>query len=142
MEGLKTLYEFVDKEEAETFQKEVLLEKIQNIGKQYREYLVEFKSLQDSIDTSSPGGRLVFHIMASIAEFERDLIRERTKAGMEAARARGRMGGRPKKISDKAFKALVKLYEAKTLTVEEIARTASISRVTFYRRLEALRQDK
>lgn len=56
---------------------------------------IEFRSLQENIDTSSPGGRLVFHIFASLAEFERDLIRERTNAGLAAARARGRTGGRP-----------------------------------------------
>jgi len=81
-------------------------------------------------------------IVASIAEFERDLIKERTKAGMEAARARGRKGGRPKKVSDKAFGELVKLYDKETLTVEEIVNTAGISRVTFYRRLHAIRKDK
>ena len=107
-----------------------------------KEKSIEFKSLQDSIDTSSPGGRLVFHIMASIAEFERDLIKERTKTGLEAARARGRFGGRPKKISDKKFKALVELYDQKSLTVEEIVSTVGITRTTFYRRLEKLRSDK
>lgn len=56
---------------------------------------IEFKSLQENIDTNSSGGRLVFNIFASLAEFERDLIRERTNAGLAAARARGRTGGRP-----------------------------------------------
>ncbi len=103
---------------------------------------IEFKSLQDSIDTSSPGGRLVFHIMSSIAEFERDLIRERTRAGMQAARARGRKGGRPKKVSDKTFNKLVKLYDKEEMTVDEIVETVGVSRVTFYRRLHAIRKDK
>ncbi len=56
---------------------------------------VGFRSLQESIDTTSPGGRLIFHVFAALAEFERDLIRERTHAGLAAARARGRKGGRP-----------------------------------------------
>src|SRR5690625_2588242 len=60
---------------------------------------IEFRSLQENIDTSSPGGRLVFHIFASLAEFERDLIRERTNAGLAAARARGRVGGRPPSLT-------------------------------------------
>jgi len=103
---------------------------------------IEFKSLQDNIDTYSLGGRLVFHIMSSIAEFERDLIKERTRAGLESARARGRFGGRPKKVSDKKFLTLVKLYDQRVLTVEEIVSNAGITRTTFYRRLEAIRGDK
>jgi DNA invertase Pin-like site-specific DNA recombinase len=60
------------------------------------------KSLNDSIDTTTPQGKLTFHLFASLAEFERDIIRERTKAGLEAARARGRKGGRPKGLSKEA----------------------------------------
>src|SRR5690625_2474449 len=60
---------------------------------------IEFRSLQENIDTTSPGGRLVFHIFASLAEFERDIITERTNAGLAAARARGRVGGRPPSLT-------------------------------------------
>ncbi|WP_220725902.1 recombinase family protein [Arthrobacter cheniae] len=60
---------------------------------------IGFKSLQETIDTTSPGGRLVFHVFAALAEFERDLVRERTNAGLAAARARGRTGGRPPRLS-------------------------------------------
>lgn len=66
---------------------------------------VGFQSLQESIDTTTSGGKLVFHIFASLAEFERDLIRERTNAGLSAARARGRKGGRPKGVDQKKQKA-------------------------------------
>ena len=61
---------------------------------------IGFKSLQENIDTTTSGGKLIFHIFASLAEFERDLIRERTNAGLSAARARGRKGGRPKDVMD------------------------------------------
>jgi DNA invertase Pin-like site-specific DNA recombinase len=60
---------------------------------------IGFHSLQEHIDTTSPGGKLVFHIFGALAEFERNLIQERTKAGLEAARARGRKGGRPKSLT-------------------------------------------
>src|SRR5947208_8361855 len=63
---------------------------------------IGFKSLTENIDTTTPGGRLIFHIFGSLAEFERDLIRERTNAGLAAARSRGRTGGRPKAFADPA----------------------------------------
>jgi DNA invertase Pin-like site-specific DNA recombinase len=61
---------------------------------------VDFISLTESIDTTTPGGKLIFHLMGALAEFERDLIRERTNAGLAAARARGRVGGRPRRASE------------------------------------------
>ena len=66
-----------------------------------QERKVGFRSLQESIDTTTSGGKLVFHVFAALAEFERDIIRERTRAGLDAARARGRRGGRPRKLDDK-----------------------------------------
>ncbi|MCS3494573.1 DNA invertase Pin-like site-specific DNA recombinase [Arthrobacter sp. JUb119] len=72
---------------------------------------IEFKSLQENIDTSSSGGRLVFSIFASLAEFERDLIRERTNAGLAAARARGRTGGRPTTLSPDKLRTAKRMYE-------------------------------
>lgn len=96
---------------------------------------VEFKSLQDNIDTSSSGGRLIFHIFASLAEFERDLIRERTHAGLEAARARGRVGGRPPALSPDGVATARRLYESRTVTVAEIGRMLGVSRSTVYRAL-------
>src|SRR5215208_6774592 len=67
---------------------------------------IGFKSLQESIDTTTSGGKLVFHIFGALAEFEREIIRERTNAGLTAARARGRSGGRPKALSDKQVEIL------------------------------------
>src|SRR5215218_7886263 len=97
---------------------------------------VGFKSLTESIDTTSPGGKLIFHIFGALAEFERDLIRERTRAGLTAARSRGRTGGRPKvkAFTDPRQLALAKrLYEAKEKPVGELARMFKVSRATFYR---------
>ena len=93
---------------------------------------IGFKSLTESIDTTSPGGKLVFHIFAALAEFERNLIVERTKAGLDAARARGRIGGRRKKLAPEQRKLMVKLYHAKTHTVKEICSMHGITKPTFY----------
>jgi DNA invertase Pin-like site-specific DNA recombinase len=95
-------------------------------------------SLNDPIDTTSPQGRLVFNIFASLAEFERDVIRERTQAGLNAARARGRLGGRPKGISKTAEAtacAAETLYKEKKLSVIEICKKLSISKSTLYKYL-------
>lgn len=95
---------------------------------------IEFRSLSESIDTSTSAGKLLFHIMGSLAEFERDLIRERTHAGLEAARARGRKGGRrstdPTKVA-----AAVSLYNQKTLTLAEIEMATGVSKSVLYRAL-------
>src|ERR687893_1588233 len=71
---------------------------------------IGFKSLTEQIDTTTPGGKLVFHVFGALAEFERDLIRERTQAGLRAARARGRVGGRPKALDPKKVELLRRLY--------------------------------
>lgn len=92
-------------------------------------------SLNDQIDTTTPHGKFTFHIFAALAEFERDIICERTKAGLAAARARGRMGGRPKGLSKKAQHTAIiaeKLYQERELTVKEICEQLSISKGTFY----------
>ncbi len=99
---------------------------------------VGLKSLQDPIDTTSAQGRLVFNIFASLAEFERDLIIERTQAGLSAARARGRTGGRPKGLSETAQKkalAAEALYAKGDMSVNEIAENLSISKATLYKYL-------
>ena len=96
-------------------------------------------SLNDPIDTTNIQGMLVFNIFASLAEFEKDLIRERTMAGLKSARSRGKMGGRPKGLSDEAKrKACIAaaLYNQKELTTEEIAKQLSISRTTLYEYLK------
>jgi DNA invertase Pin-like site-specific DNA recombinase len=97
---------------------------------------VGFKSLTESIDTTSSSGKLIFQIFGALAEFERNLIRERTLAGLEAARARGRLGGRPKLSSDNKKAELAKsLYQDRSRTVQEICQALHISRATFYRYL-------
>lgn len=97
---------------------------------------IEFRSLQENIDTGSSGGRLVFHIFASLAEFERDLISERTHAGLEAARARGRRGGRPPLLSGDKLRTARKLYEQQDMTVAQIGEVLGVSRTTVYRALQ------
>lgn len=96
---------------------------------------VGFRSLQETIDTTSPGGRLVFHVFAALAEFERDLIRERTNAGLAAARARGRTGGRPSSLSTDQVTAARRMYEQKDMTVAQIGDVLGVSRTTIYRAL-------
>jgi DNA invertase Pin-like site-specific DNA recombinase len=97
---------------------------------------VGFKSLTESIDTTTNGGRLVFNIFASLAEFEREIIRERTRAGLQAARARGRNGGRPKKLTKKQIEMLQHLAADRKRTVKEICQTLGIGRTAYYRYLE------
>jgi DNA invertase Pin-like site-specific DNA recombinase len=96
---------------------------------------VGFRSLSESIDTTTPGGKLVFHIFAALAEFERDLIRERTRAGLEAARARGRNGGRPSVMTADKLRVARELYEAREHTAAQIADVLGVSRATLYRHL-------
>lgn len=98
---------------------------------------VGFKSLQENIDTTTPGGRLVFHVFAALAEFERDLIRDRTKAGLEAARARGRRGGRPRSMSKEKVEVARGMYKSGDHTVKAIAETLGVSRATVYRHLSS-----
>jgi DNA invertase Pin-like site-specific DNA recombinase len=94
---------------------------------------VGLRSLQEQIDTTTSGGKLVFHVFGALAEFERDLIRERTHAGLVAARARGRLFGRPKALSPQQVKQLQTLAKDDRNTVGEICQTLGISRATFYR---------
>jgi DNA invertase Pin-like site-specific DNA recombinase len=86
---------------------------IETVG-QLQERKIGFRSLRESIDTTTSGGKLVFHVFAALAEFERDLIRERTRAGLEAARARGKRGGRPRKLDAKRKTQALTLYHDKT----------------------------
>ena len=95
---------------------------------------VDFISLTENIDTTTPGGKLIFHLMGALAEFERDLIRERTNAGLAAARARGCVGGRPKKLSTNGKVALaLRLVEDPHHSIDDICSTPGISRSTLYR---------
>lgn len=97
------------------------------------------KSLNDSVDTTTPQGKLTFHLFACLAEFERDIISERTKAGLESARARGRKGGRPRGLSKEARdKAIIAetLYKQGEMSISEICNHLDIARSTFYKYLK------
>ena len=101
---------------------------------------VDIISIQDPLNTTSAQGRLIFNMFASLAEFEKDLIRERTIAGLKSARARGRMGGRPKGLSEKAKKAACTaeaLYLQNELKTDDIAEQLGISKTTLYKYLRA-----
>lgn len=98
---------------------------------------IGLKSLQESIDTSSSSGKLIFHIFGALAEFERNLIRERTQAGLQAARARGKKGGRPKALNKDKQALAVKLYDEKKHTVNQICEMMGISKPTLYKYIEA-----
>jgi DNA invertase Pin-like site-specific DNA recombinase len=93
---------------------------------------IGFRSLQEAIDTTTSGGRLIFHIFGALAEFERNLIRERTIAGLRAARARGRIGGRPKALDAKKTELAHRLYKEKQHTIMEICQILGISKPTLY----------
>ena len=94
---------------------------------------VGFRSLTEGVDTTTPGGTLVFHIFGALAQFERDLIRERTQAGLAAARARGRQGGRRKTLTPKQIALVQKLYADQTTPIGDICKSFHISRMTLWR---------
>ena len=96
---------------------------------------VGFRSLTESIDTGTAGGRLIFHVMGAMAQFERDLISERTSAGLAAARARGRNGGRPTVVTPDKLATARRLYDARDMTVAQIAAVVGVGRSTLYRAL-------
>jgi DNA invertase Pin-like site-specific DNA recombinase len=94
---------------------------------------IGFKSLQESIDTTTSGGKLVFHIFGALAEFEREIIRERTNAGLSAARSRGKLGGRPKALTLKQVQMLRNLASDPENSIDDICKTLGIGRTTYYR---------
>ena len=94
---------------------------------------IAFCSLTEGMDTTTSGGKMIFHIFGSLGEFERDLIRERTNAGLKAARARGRVGGRKNKLTPSQVKTLLSMYESKQHTTRELRETFKISQPTLYR---------
>jgi DNA invertase Pin-like site-specific DNA recombinase len=100
-----------------------------------RERGIGFRSLTEGFDTSTADGRLIFHIFAALAEMERDLIRERTQAGLAAARARGRLGGRKPKLSGKKLARARELLANRDISVGEVAATLGVDRSTLYRAL-------
>jgi DNA invertase Pin-like site-specific DNA recombinase len=103
---------------------------------------IGFKSLTENIDTTTSGGKLVFHIFGALAEFERNLISERTTAGLTAARARGRIGGRPKALTPQQRKIAQALYDDPNNSILEICRTLKISKVTLYRSIKPRESQK
>jgi DNA invertase Pin-like site-specific DNA recombinase len=95
---------------------------------------IGFKSITENIDTTTSGGKLIFHIFGALAEFERDIIKERTQAGLLAARTRGKTGGRPKALETEHKAAMAQtLYNDKTNTIADICKNLHISRATLYR---------
>jgi DNA invertase Pin-like site-specific DNA recombinase len=104
-----------------------------NLSNHFQELGVNFISCNESINTSTTTGRLIFNIFSSLAEFERELIKERTVAGLNAARARGRTGGRPFKLDNKRIKKLKEYYQDKSIEIKDLCVMFNISRATLYR---------
>jgi DNA invertase Pin-like site-specific DNA recombinase len=102
-----------------------LVEKLDHQG-------IGLRSLQENIDTTTSGDRLVFHLFGALAEFERNLIRERTQAGLSAARARGRQGGRPKLLNPKKRELALRLHQERQHSIAEICQIMGISKSTLY----------
>ena len=96
---------------------------------------ITFESLSEKIDTGSASGKLQFHVFAALAEFERNLIRERTLAGLSAARARGRVGGRKPKLNEKQIREIKMLLADPAAKVKDVAERYGVSRTTLYKRV-------
>ena len=96
---------------------------------------IGFRSLTEAIDTTSAGGKLVFHIFAALAEFERGIIRERTRAGLDAARARGKVGGRPRSLGAEEIRQAKALLTDPEIRVKDVAKRLGVSEATLYRHL-------
>ncbi|MGW8957638.1 MULTISPECIES: recombinase family protein [Bacillales] len=97
---------------------------------------IAFRSLQENMDTSTSGGKLIFHVFGALAEFEREMIQERTQAGLSAARARGRLGGRPKVMDTTQVSMAKSLMKDPNYSTEDICNTLGVSRATLYRYLQ------
>ncbi len=104
---------------------------IEMVG-ELEEKKIGFQSIQESIDTTNSGGKLIFHMFGALAEFERQLIIERTRAGLAAARARGKKGGRPKLLNEKERDVAVRLYNDRKNSIMEICQLLKISKPTLY----------
>ncbi|MGI8494829.1 MAG: recombinase family protein [Pyrinomonadaceae bacterium] len=104
---------------------------------QLHEKKVGFISLQENIDTTTSGGKLIFHVFGALAEFERELIRERTNAGLASARSRGRMGGRPRAMTDKQLRIAQTMLKDPKTTIKDVCETLQVSKTTLYRYLNS-----
>ncbi len=100
---------------------------------EFKEKEILFKSIKEGIDSSSSNGQLMIHIFASLAEFERNIVRERTLAGLASARARGRKGGRPFKLSSNKKQAALDLYDGRQHPINSICEMMDISKTTLYK---------
>jgi DNA invertase Pin-like site-specific DNA recombinase len=109
--------------------------RIIELSEQLEQRGVELVSIRDNIDTTTAVGKAMFRMLAVLAEMERDLIVERTKAGLESARARGRKGGRPK-VDNKKIDKAIKLYNSQQYTVKEIEDMTGVSKATLYRNIK------
>jgi DNA invertase Pin-like site-specific DNA recombinase len=103
---------------------------------------VELESIMEKIETVSSTGRLIFHVFAVLAEFERNVIRERTLAGLKAARARGRLGGRPEKLSAKDKQQICVLLKDPAVRVKDVAKRFGVSVATLYKRVGVVAPEK
>jgi DNA invertase Pin-like site-specific DNA recombinase len=139
-EGLEAAFEFARQGDT------LVVWKLDRLGRSLKDLIervnelqargIGFKSVQENIDTTTANGVLFFHIFGAIAQFERELIRERTRAGLQAARARGRLGGRPFALDEKTRALAVSLYNDSDTPVKDICATLQISRATLYRYLD------
>lgn len=129
---------------------EVVVVRLDRLGRSMKELInlitffeagkIGFVSLSENISTNSSTGKLIFHIFGALADFERNLIIERTKAGLAAARARGRCGGRAKSLKPKDVELMLTLHNSKSFSVSEIAEQFNISRITVYNYIHRKKQ--
>jgi len=115
------------------------LSELLRLGDKLEAMHVHLRSLTEALDTSTATGRLLFQVLGALAEFERNLIRERTIAGLKAARARGHRGGRPAKMTDKQTVMAIKLLDDHTVTAADVATQMHVSKATLHRHIKGLR---
>jgi DNA invertase Pin-like site-specific DNA recombinase len=112
------------------------LRQLLDLVARFEEHKVKFKSITEAIDTATPPGRLFLSVFGALAEFERNLIRERTVAGLKSARARGKVGGRPSVLNVEKVKEIHRLFHRKKLEAGEVAQIVGVSRSSVYSALK------